>query len=67
MRRNQVIRLEIAMATLLYGMPFRSAPSGIILLPSEALFILHILRSVASLFAPVEQVPELQQILHAKG
>ncbi len=56
------------MATQLYGDAFSiGPPCGIILLSSEAIFILHLLRSITGLFTPVEQVPELQQILHAKG
>ena len=66
--RDQVIRwLELEMAKQLCRMPVRSAPCGIILLSNEAILILHILRSIAGLFAPVEQVPEIQQIVHAKG
>jgi hypothetical protein len=49
------------------GWPFDRPHCGIILLSNAAIFTLHILRSVAGWFTPVEQVPELQQIVHAKG
>jgi hypothetical protein len=39
---------------------------GIILLSHAAIFILHILRSLADLLALIEELPELQKVVHTK-
>jgi hypothetical protein len=39
---------------------------GIIILSNAAILILHILRFLAVLLALVEEVPELQKVVHSK-